>query len=96
MAEFMKNAFGKKDEEDRTVEVFRGDWDAAKKLDITDAISTLMKYAHIAQAKRGDIPFAHPGVKMVFQMSGVTLCDPDNPSIGIEAGDFEIEIRRVG
>jgi hypothetical protein len=84
----------KKNEQVAT-ELFNGPAGDAES-DVTDGIAKLMNYALRAKPEDLNGPFGNVGDKMVFQLKGVELGIEGSPEITIPAGDFEIELRRVG
>lgn len=95
---WFETAFGKKEERPTRGPIARMLYDGpmgdADK-DVTDGIEKLMNFAVNQKSMTGGRAFSDVGDKMIFQMAGVTLGLRDSDK-EIEAGDFEIEIRRVG
>jgi hypothetical protein len=86
---------GKPEKKEVVTELFNGPAEDAES-DVTDGIAKLMNYALRAKPEGRSSPFGNVGDKMVFQLKGVELGIEGSPEITIPAGDFEIELRRVG
>ena len=80
-----------------TSTIFEGSIDSPEMVQakITEAIGNLMNYALSYRTESGKRPFTTVDEKIVFKMIGVTIGDRDDPAFEEDAGDFEIEIRRV-
>jgi hypothetical protein len=79
-------------------ELFRGDWSAAGKQDaaLPNAVEELFNYAIKIQMKHGKKPFDQVGASITLRMEGVVLGRSNTDKDDFHAGDFEIEVRRVG
>lgn len=97
---WFKNALGvgpekdPKDEEHIKHKLYEGSMEGAVS-DVRDGLMKLMNYVINIQRPDGQRSFQKPGEQVVFELNNVTLGLLDEPETEVEAGDFQIVVRRI-